>query len=330
MDFLEIRRKAKEREVRAGRPVGAPATTPPASLRDDEPLRDDELLRDDPAAVRLPVAAEDAPRVVRARGGIVDALREELSDPRYAPPPAPVGLVDAAGAALEAPPLQPWIPAPGTVWEGVPATPLEPAVAESPPLGGPGEDTETASRASDPLAEFFFDPAEVAPPLADLAPAPLAARPAAAPLEEPREWLAFRLGDEEYAIEIERVREVLKTPMVTEVPRAPAHVLGVIMVRGEVIAIFDPRHRLALPPARAPRVSRVLVCDAGDGPVGLLVDAVSDVVRLRAADVEPRPNGVGGVQADYIAGIGRAGDRMVVLLDLAAVLRGAAAQEARP
>jgi purine-binding chemotaxis protein CheW len=99
----------------------------------------------------------------------------------------------------------------------------------------------------------------------------------------------------------------------------------VIIVRGEVIPVFDPRRRLGLPPVAPSRGSRVLVCDAGEsGSIGLLVDGVSQVVRLRRADVEPRPHGVGGAAADYIAGIGREGGRLFVLLDLPAVLRGAA------
>jgi purine-binding chemotaxis protein CheW len=178
----------------------------------------------------------------------------------------------------------------------------------------------------DPLDEFFWREGEEAPALAEFGgPAPRVPSPEV--LEERREWLSFGLAGEEYAVDIAQVREILKAPAITEVPRAPAHVLGVIMVRGEVIAVFDPRHRLGLPPAAPGRAARVIVCDAGDGDGsrGILVDAVSDVVRLPPSAVEARPHGVGGASAEYIVGIGREGTRLLILLDLAALLRDAPA-----
>jgi purine-binding chemotaxis protein CheW len=97
------------------------------------------------------------------------------------------------------------------------------------------------------------------------------------------------------------------------------------MVRGDVIAVFDPRRRLGLPEVDRTTLPRVLVCDDGLGPIGLLVDAVSQVVRLRQSEIEPRPQGVGNVSAEYISGIGRQAGRMFIVLDLPVVLRGKAA-----
>jgi len=197
-------------------------------------------------------------------------------------------------------------------------TPPEPPAA-APDACDPAED--------DPLDDFFWREDEVAPSLPDV----VAAAPARAASEiaEPRrEWLTFLLGGEEYAVEIGHVREILKAPAITEVPRAPAHVLGVIMVRGEVIAVYDPRRRLGLPTSPATRQARVVVCDAGEGLRGMLVDAVSQVVRLPASAIEARPSGIGGPSADYIASIGREGQRLFILLDLAAVLRDAIPAEA--
>jgi purine-binding chemotaxis protein CheW len=173
---------------------------------------------------------------------------------------------------------------------------------------------------SDPLDEFFWREDEVAPGLLDILGGASLLAAAEVP-EEKREWLAFTLSGEEYAIAIEQVREVLKAPVITEVPRAPPQVLGVIMVRGEVIAILDLRRRLGVPGVAAGKRTRVIVCDAGDGARGFLVDAVSDVVRLRPSAVEPRPNGIPGPAAECIAGIGRESDRLLILLDLPAVLR---------
>jgi purine-binding chemotaxis protein CheW len=186
---------------------------------------------------------------------------------------------------------------------------------------------EPGPAAEDPLDEFFWREDELAPSLPEL----IGAASARAPIELPearREWLTFRLGGEEYAVEIEHVREILKAPVVTEVPRAPAHVLGVIMVRGEVIAVYDPRRRLGLPTSPATRQARVIVCDAGEGPRGLLVDAVSQVVRLPVSAIEARPSGIGGPSSEYVASIGRDRDRLFILLDLAALLHDAAPAEA--
>jgi purine-binding chemotaxis protein CheW len=177
---------------------------------------------------------------------------------------------------------------------------------------------------ADPLDEFFWREDEVAPGLLDVLGGASMRLAAEAP-EEKREWLAFTLSGEEYAIAIEQVREVLKAPVITEVPRAPPQVLGVIMVRGEVIAILDLRRRLGLPAVATGRQARVIVCDAGEGARGFLVDAVSDVVRLPPSAVEPRPNGIPGPATECIAGIGRESDRLLILLDLPVVLRDPAA-----
>ncbi len=91
-------------------------------------------------------------------------------------------------------------------------------------------------------------------------------------------------------------------------------------MRGEVVPVFDPRRRMGLPPPSEGHGSRVVVCHAGVGPVALLVDAISQVLRLPLSRIEPRPHGVGAPGGDYLAGIGREGDRLVVLLDAGALL----------
>jgi purine-binding chemotaxis protein CheW len=98
-------------------------------------------------------------------------------------------------------------------------------------------------------------------------------------------------------------------------------VLGVITVRGDVVAVFDPRSRLGLPPSLAAETGRVVIVDDGGGPCGLLVDGVANVVRLPRGSIEPCPQGIGGQGADCLAGIGRDEDRLFTLLDLGALLR---------
>jgi purine-binding chemotaxis protein CheW len=324
MDFVEIRRRAKERADARG--PAAPVVLPPEPLLTPSPA--EPLPPPEPPARELDV--EPAPRWPGMDGGdLVAALREELAPAAAVAQPAPAW--DAAATAV---PAVAWtVPAGPSHAPPPPDAGPEPQPVAPPQrwtLGAPAGEGARAPAEPDPLDDFFFDPAEaVDAVLDDLGAPPGAAPQPAEATEARRELLGFFLGAEEYAVDIDRVREVLKAPAITEVPRAPAHVLGVIMVRGEVIAVFDPRRRLALPPARPSRTSRVLVCDGGEGPIGLLVDAVSQVVRLRRSDVEPRPHGVGGVAAEYIAGIGRDRDRMFILLDLRAILRGAPAKEAR-
>ncbi len=137
----------------------------------------------------------------------------------------------------------------------------------------------------------------------------------------PHELLAFRLGSEEYGLDILRIHEILKLRPVTEVPRAPAFVPGVIAVRGLVIAVLDLRLRLRLPAAPPTRESRILIVARGDERFGLIVDGVHQVVRLRDEDIEPPPRTLGAHEAELLAGIGRPRpERMIILLELDAVL----------
>jgi purine-binding chemotaxis protein CheW len=136
-----------------------------------------------------------------------------------------------------------------------------------------------------------------------------------------REVLSFALGGEEYAIDILRIREILKHRPATEVPRAPAFILGVIAVRGQIIPVMDLRLRVRVAVAPPGKESRILVVTHAGEPYGLLVDAVHQVVRMREEEVEPPPALLGGPAAEFIAGIGRPRpDRMLILLNLATLL----------
>jgi purine-binding chemotaxis protein CheW len=284
MDFLSIRKKAKERAEARARAEAKAAETPP-SVPSPAP----------PAALVPPAATPPAPHA---------------DDPLWvpgAPEASPLGLLAALRAELQS--IAGQAPAP------------DPAPQVAPPTQ-PGPPTRPAPPALpfDPLDEFFWREDEEAPALPDLG---LGAGPgsggSAAPAER-REFVTFLLGAEEYALAIERVREILKPPPIAEVPRAPAHVLGVVTVRGEVVTVVDPRPRLALPPA-APgsRGARILLCDAADGPAGLLVDAVSQVVRLA-----PRPSSRAPPASAAPRGRGRrhrpGRGRLFILLDLDALL----------
>jgi purine-binding chemotaxis protein CheW len=139
--------------------------------------------------------------------------------------------------------------------------------------------------------------------------------------EYQREILAFGLGDEEYGLDIQRIREIIKMREITELPRAPGFLLGIISVRGQVIPVVDLRLRLRLPVRPLGRDARILIVTRDGEAYGLCVDAVRQVVRMREEDVEPPPAMLGGAEAEFIAGIGRPrSDRMLILLHLDAVL----------
>lgn len=118
------------------------------------------------------------------------------------------------------------------------------------------------------------------------------------------EFLAFKLGSETYALPLAGVQEILKPPRITGVPRSSYEVLGIISVRGRVTTVIDLRRRLKLHEGPLDKNSRVLLVDAGEEILGMLVDAVLQVYRLCEDEVEVA-SAVGGDMNDYVMGIGR-------------------------
>lgn len=145
------------------------------------------------------------------------------------------------------------------------------------------------------------------------------ARDAAAPAVL-RELLAFRLANEEYALDIAAIEEIVKPRAATEVPSAPAFCPGIVSLRGRIVTIIDLRRRLGLPAEEPDRAARIIVARDGRRTVGLLVDAVTGVVRLPEGAVEPTPVVVGGVDGEFLNGLGRIDGRLVILLNLPRVL----------
>ncbi len=119
-----------------------------------------------------------------------------------------------------------------------------------------------------------------------------------------RELLGFRLGAGTYALPLASVREILRPPPITEVPRAAPDVLGIVAVRGRITTVIDLRRRLRMPETAPTKLARVLVVDSGQELFGLLVDAVTQVYRLLEDEVEIAAS-VGGDLAEYVVGIAR-------------------------
>lgn len=122
--------------------------------------------------------------------------------------------------------------------------------------------------------------------------------------EQVSDFLAFRLAHEFYALPLRSVREILKPPPITEVPRAPRDVLGIISVRGRVTTVIDLRRRLSMPEEHESKNSRVLLTDTGAEVMGLWVDEVLQVYRLASDEMELAAS-VGGDTAEYVLGVGR-------------------------
>jgi purine-binding chemotaxis protein CheW len=137
---------------------------------------------------------------------------------------------------------------------------------------------------------------------------------------EERQLVVFQLGAELYGVEIARVHEIIRLQSVTRVPRAPAFVEGVINLRGKVIPVIDLRRRFGLPAADHTRASRVVVVEIGEQVVGIVVDSVSEVLRVKSSIVEPPSPVVAGIDSEYLHGIAKLPDRLVILLDLDRVL----------
>ncbi len=143
-----------------------------------------------------------------------------------------------------------------------------------------------------------------------------------------RRFLTFLLGGEEYALDILRISEIIKVRPVTEVPRAPGFVLGIISVRGTIVPVVDLRRRLNLPAPEPGPAARILIVTQNGEPYGLVVDEVVHVVRLHAEDIEPAPATVGGQSSEFVGGIGRPpsimmpglAGRMLIILNVDAVL----------
>ena len=138
-------------------------------------------------------------------------------------------------------------------------------------------------------------------------------------LEETSQVVSFEIGSEEYAVDILEVQEINRMVEITSVPKAPGFVEGVINLRGKVIPIIDLRRRFGLPAAERTTESRIVVVDVSRIVVGLIVDSVSEVLRIPSSLIEPPPNGKGG-GAEFHKGVGRVDARLLILLDLERLL----------
>ena len=134
------------------------------------------------------------------------------------------------------------------------------------------------------------------------------------------QWVTFRLGDEIYGIDVLQVQEVLRITEISPVPGAPHYVLGIINLRGNVVTVIDARNRFGLPPKETDDASRIIVVDAFDKVVGLLVDNVSEVAYVPNSQIEVSPN-VGADDGNkFVSGVSNRDGDLLIMVDLAKLI----------
>jgi purine-binding chemotaxis protein CheW len=134
------------------------------------------------------------------------------------------------------------------------------------------------------------------------------------------QYLTFRLGDEEYGVEILKVQEIRSYSAITPVPNTPRAVRGVMNLRGQIIPVVDLRTKLGLPETDYSRFAVVIVAVIFGKVVGLLADGVSDVLTVPKTDIQAAPDFGTPTEARPISGIAKAGEKLVILLDVERLL----------
>jgi purine-binding chemotaxis protein CheW len=135
-------------------------------------------------------------------------------------------------------------------------------------------------------------------------------------------YLTFGLAEEEYGLEILKVREINGMMDITAVPRTPAFIKGVINLRGKVIPVVDLRLKFGMPSIEATEQTCIIVVNVGQMEMGIMVDKVSEVLNIASENIEPPPSFGVSVDTDFILGMGKANSRVTILLDISRVLTG--------
>ena len=130
------------------------------------------------------------------------------------------------------------------------------------------------------------------------------------------QWVTFRLEDETYGVNVMQVQEVLRMTEIAPVPGAPSYVLGIINLRGNVVTVMDTRSRFGLPPHEPDDATRIVIIEAEDQVVGILVDSVAEVVYLKQSDIEIAPSVGNEESSRYIQGVANRDEGLLILVDL--------------
>ncbi|MGZ8184774.1 MAG: chemotaxis protein CheW [Methylobacter sp.] len=142
--------------------------------------------------------------------------------------------------------------------------------------------------------------------------------------EEQQQYLTFMLSGETYAISILRIKEIIQYGQLTEVPRMPEFIRGVINLRGAVVPVIDLSARFGKPPTAVGRRNCIIIIEVALGTetqsVGVMVDAVNAVLEIPGSEIEPAPTFGTNIRADFIAGMGKINGKFVIILNIQHVL----------
>jgi len=138
--------------------------------------------------------------------------------------------------------------------------------------------------------------------------------------------VTFEVAGEEFGVDILAVHEINRMMELTRVPQAPAEVEGVINLRGKIIPVMDLRKRFGLACGERDEQTRIVVVEVDGRVVGFIVDKVREVLQVDTAIIEPAPDMVTSIDSEFISGVGKLEDRLLILLDLGRLLTGKAAQ----
>ena len=132
-------------------------------------------------------------------------------------------------------------------------------------------------------------------------------------------YLGFSLGEEEYAIPLLDVKEVIAIPEITPIPQTPPHFLGMMNLRGQVISVIDLRKKLSITPKEGTETA-IIICDLESVILGIVVDSVNSVISPAQGEVSPKPTIESRVKSEYITGVFRRDDRLILFLNISGAL----------
>ena len=140
-------------------------------------------------------------------------------------------------------------------------------------------------------------------------------------MEKDLHIVGFRVGRETFGVPISLVHEIVRVPEITAVPEAPDCIEGVINLRGKIVSVVDLRKRFGEPEIRRTKKNRILVVEVAGKMVGLIVDSASEVLKVPPSEVEQPPDVFEEGELNYVTGVGKLKDRLVIMVDLNKILQ---------
>jgi purine-binding chemotaxis protein CheW len=143
--------------------------------------------------------------------------------------------------------------------------------------------------------------------------------------EQVKQLVSFRIGEEDFGVDILMVQEIIRLPTITPIPNAPRFILGMINLRGKIIPVIDLRRRLKIrgnKPSATDRNTRILIVEIFNHVTGFIVDSVSEVMKVPISEIEPTPHlVVSSIDVEYITGVIKLPNRLIILLDFQQILK---------